>query len=397
MSKSNIKKFIIFTLVIIFIIIIILLFKKKIDGFTDPPSGTPTGTTTGTTAGTPTGTPFGTTSGTPFGTPTETPTQSPTEFPTQSPTEFPTQAPTEAPTQSPTQAPTEAPTEAPVSYTPEITITPPALHSIPTPTLGNFGMRPNGMGGLNISQNGGDGYNNYFTPNIFIKRKNNMNDSQTQRVEFGLGKELHPFLNALNPNGMTQTATDLIYDNTGYNLGNYSSGSGGVNYTSDGGVNYTSDGGVNYTSDGGASGASASGASASGASASGASDPFNTAERNARLSYQREQEQAGTCLECNETDSGLDYSGTVDNFTNTTDKNNNFTHSCKMKKFRPGYQLQPPTCWDVPQKRPPVCLSDKKCLPAAVFDNGLSLNALQFDTAVGSIMPGFTYVEHPRS
>ena len=68
-----------------------------------------------------------------------------------------------------------------------------------------------------------------------------------------------------------------------------------------------------------------------------------------------------------------------------------------MKQFKPGYQLQPPTCWDVPQKRPPVCLSDKKCLPSAVFDTGLSLNSLQFDTAVGSIMPGFTYIEHPRS
>jgi hypothetical protein len=316
-NKSNILKLVI----LILIAIIVIIFSKKIinkyiEGFTDPPptettSGEPEGTTAGEPEGTTAGEPEGTTAGTPEGTTAGTPEGTPAGTPA----------------------------------------------GTPVATVGNFGMTKNNgrMGGLNISQNGGEGYNNYFTPNIFIKRKNNTGN--TQRVEFGLGKELQPFLAGLNPNGMTQTTTDLIYDNTGYNLGSY--GSDWSDLTNQ--------------------------------------DPFNTAERNARLSYQREEEQSGTCLECNETDSGLDYSGTVDNFSNTTDKNNNFTHSCKMKKFKPGYQLQPPTCWDVPQKRPPVCLSDKKCLPAAVFDSGLSLNALQFDTAVGSIMPGFTYIENPRS
>jgi hypothetical protein len=247
--------------------------------------------------------------------------------------------------------------------------------------MGNFSIAPN-SNGFNVSQKGGSGFNNYFTPNIYIKRKKNKNggsdsDVDTKRIEFGLGEELQPFLSELGRqgmgmgSGMSQTASDLIYDNTGYNLGNYPRNSG---------------------------------------------DPFSSGTRNADISARYEQEQASTCIDCAVSDEGIQYTGNVDYFDNTpndyskirdnTDASNvsgtvdskgNFVHSCKMKKFKPGYQLQPPTCWDVPQKRPPVCLSDKKCMPAAVFDSGLSLNALQFDTAVGSIMPGFTYVEHPRS
>jgi hypothetical protein len=79
------------------------------------------------------------------------------------------------------------------------------------------------------------------------------------------------------------------------------------------------------------------------------------------------------------------------------DKDGNFVHPRNMKKFRQGYQIQPPVCWDIPQKRPPICLSDKKALPAAVFANGLSLNSLELNTSVGSIMPGFSYAERNRS
>lgn len=78
------------------------------------------------------------------------------------------------------------------------------------------------------------------------------------------------------------------------------------------------------------------------------------------------------------------------------DQNGNFIPSCKMKKFVPGFQMQPPKCWDVPLKRPPVCLSDKQRLPSAVFDRGTPLNALELNTSVGSIMPKFVYTELPR-
>jgi hypothetical protein len=68
-----------------------------------------------------------------------------------------------------------------------------------------------------------------------------------------------------------------------------------------------------------------------------------------------------------------------------------------MKKFIPGYQVQSPKCWDVPAKRPPVCLGNKERLPSAVFDRGTPLNALNLDTSVGSILPKFKYTEQPRS
>ena len=273
-------------------------------------------------------------------------------------------------------------TTAPSRTTPNITIIPPALHSTITPGMGNFSVSHNGLAnGFNVSQKDGKGTNNYFTPNIYIKRKknNNSDDTDTKRIEFGLGEELQPFLYGLGRQGMMQSATDFVYDNTGYNFGNYPAGTG----------------------------------------TGSRNDPFNSATRNANVSSQYEQTQPGTCIDCDVSEFGMEYKGNVDYFDNTSnrtrdysasrdntdasdisgkvDSKGNFIHSCKMKKFHPGYQLQPPTCWDVPQKRPPVCLSDKKCLPAAVFDSGLSLNALQFDTAVGSIMPGFTYVEHPRT
>jgi hypothetical protein len=279
-------------------------------------------------------------------------------------------------TPSPTNrvAPSPTNTTAPSSTT--ITIVPPSLHSRISPGMGNFGLQPNN--GFNVSHKGGSGTNNYFTPNIFIKRKKNKNGDDsgvdTKRIEFGLGEELQPFLSSLGRQGMgldTSSASDLIYDNTGYNIGSYPGGR---------------------------------------------RDPLDSGARNANVSAEYERAQTGTCIDCAVTDEGMEYSGDVDYFDNitrnrpntgnntnassvsgTVDSKGNFIHSCKMKKFHPGYQLQPPTCWDVPQKRPPVCLSDKKCMPAAVFDSGLSLNALQFDTAVGSIMPGFTYVEHPRS
>lgn len=77
------------------------------------------------------------------------------------------------------------------------------------------------------------------------------------------------------------------------------------------------------------------------------------------------------------------------------------------KQVNPGYQMVDPNKWNVPQKRPPVCLSDKVKLPSAVFTNGTPVNVLEFDkyghmanteeevkqTNVGSILPKFTFSE----
>ncbi len=345
--------------------------SRTTPGTTSTTSTTPgTTSTTSTTPGT-----TSTTSTTPGSTSTSTTT--PGTTPTSSTTPGTTPTNTNLPRNTTTPTPTN--TNAPSSTT--ITIVPPSLHSTITPGMGNFSIDRNGANGFNVSQKGGSGTNNYFTPNIYIKRKKGGNGSDsgvdTKRIEFGLGEELQPFLYNLGRQGMgMDTASQLIYDNTGYNIGSYSGAR---------------------------------------------RDPLDTGARNANISAEYEREQSATCIDCAVTDDGMEYTGNVDYFDNTnknssntdysrardnTDASNvsgtvdskgNFIHSCKMKKFHPGYQLQPPSCWDVPQKRPPVCLSDKKCMPAAVFDSGLSLNALQFDTAVGSIMPGFTYVEHPRS
>lgn len=79
-----------------------------------------------------------------------------------------------------------------------------------------------------------------------------------------------------------------------------------------------------------------------------------------------------------------------------------------QKFYRPGYQFVNPKSWSVPQERPPVCIPQKKVLPSAVYDRGLSLNYLELDnkgkiatsedkvtdTNVGSILPKFSYEEY---
>jgi hypothetical protein len=82
---------------------------------------------------------------------------------------------------------------------------------------------------------------------------------------------------------------------------------------------------------------------------------------------------------------------------NTQQVPSELVHSCQMKEFVPGYQIQPPKCWDVPAKIPPVCLGNNERLPSAVFDRGTPLNALNLDTSVGSIMPKFRYAEESRT
>jgi hypothetical protein len=78
------------------------------------------------------------------------------------------------------------------------------------------------------------------------------------------------------------------------------------------------------------------------------------------------------------------------------------------RKYFPGDSFAPPDSWDIPQKRPPVCLPEKGYFnPAGVFDRGTPTNVLELTTNgdmcmtesecaltnVGSIMPKFHYEE----
>lgn len=57
-----------------------------------------------------------------------------------------------------------------------------------------------------------------------------------------------------------------------------------------------------------------------------------------------------------------------------------------------GYSYMPPTTWSVPQKRPPVCIPNKKGEPIPQMTKGVPLDALEY-TKVGSILPKFNYEE----
>lgn len=77
------------------------------------------------------------------------------------------------------------------------------------------------------------------------------------------------------------------------------------------------------------------------------------------------------------------------------------------KDFYPGYSYVNPGKWDVPQKRPPVCLTSytNKNMPSATFTSGTPVNVLELDktgriamtendvtqTNVGSILPKFKF------
>ena len=88
--------------------------------------------------------------------------------------------------------------------------------------------------------------------------------------------------------------------------------------------------------------------------------------------------------------------------------NQNYQNS--QKSFYPGYAYMPPSNWDVPQKRPPVCVNndlDTTKLPIGIADHGTPVFALEVNpigrilateekvkyTNVGSILPKFTYME----
>lgn len=52
----------------------------------------------------------------------------------------------------------------------------------------------------------------------------------------------------------------------------------------------------------------------------------------------------------------------------------------RAKTYYPGYSYMPPSVWDVPQKRGPVCKSQKNCgeHPMPVLDSGTPHNSLQY-------------------
>jgi hypothetical protein len=264
--------------------------------------------------------------------------------------------------------------------TPSATIAVPNMTTTPNPTTGNFTIYPNNGRGFNISQIGGEGPNNYFHPNIIIKKK-----KETAEGHAALGNALQSLYPNMSQENIQAAIQQYIF-NTGYN---FSTGGTSPN-----------------------------------------TDPWNTALANSAMDAS--MPNVNSCIDCQkdpetgDINYGGNYGTSYESFTTPRDDENdeenddrqrnyrppkyeeepspragldgngNFIPSCKMKTFVPGFQMQPPKCWDVPQKRPPVCLGDKKRLPAAVFDRGTPLNALEMDTTVGSILPKFIYTELPR-
>ena len=266
-----------------------------------------------------------------------------------------------------------------------ITTPPPSFHTPSVNEMNSMGLYSfgNKNPSSGITQIGGEGPNNYFQPNIIIRRKPETEEHNSKyRVEFGVGDELKPFLpmaqSLMGTQNQSNQSPDFSYGSDyGYNLNGYDN------------------------------------------------DPFNTAPRNAQSSYLKDNSKievgSTTCKDCGETyqekfdnnegDTDLskdsDLSTSLNSNYRKIDKTTNynmpynsststFTHNCKMKEFLPGYQIQAPKCWDVPQQRPPVCIQNNKQLPSAVFDRGTPLNALNLDTQVGSIMPKFKYSEERR-
>jgi hypothetical protein len=274
--------------------------------------------------------------------PIVTPTPGMTTGPIVTPTPGMTTGPIVTPTPGMTTAEYQNNTVNPNSTT-VTTAPPPSFHTQSINDMNKLGLYT--LGKSNITQVGGEGPNNYFQPNIFIKRKPTVSPQSPSSNNTML-------LNAGNTSNTANIATISQYW-TDYSYG------------VEGGYNFAQP--PNTTS-----------------------DPISTAEQNARANYQREQELNGSCRNC------VPASPDFETFGDNTPPGQ-FTHSCQMKEFVPGYQIQPPKCWDVPAKIPPVCLGNNERLPSAVFDRGTPLNALNLDTSVGSIMPKFRYAEESRT
>jgi len=299
---------------------------------------------------------------------------------------IPTEVPIEVPTITPPTSNTINNSSLDVITTPPPSLHTPSVNEMNSMGLYSFGNKNPSSG---ITQIGGEGPNNYFQPNIIIRRKQDNQEANSKyRVEFGVGNELKPFLPMAKK--LMNQQPQMQYQNQ-----NEQNQSMDFSYGSDSGYNLNG-----YDN-----------------------DPFNTAPKNAQSSFLKDNSKIGvgstTCKDCGETNQEKFYNNegdtdlsrnsnlstsldsnyrTIDKTTNYNMQNNSstFTHNCKMKEFLPGYQIQAPKCWDVPQQRPPVCIQNNKQLPSAVFDRGTPLNALNLDTQVGSIMPKFKYSEERR-
>ncbi len=333
-------------LLILGLVIIYILNKpNNIEKFTDSPSGDVTVVET----------PSATESQTPS---TDTPSPSPsaTVTDTSSPSPSATVTDTPSPSITVTQTPSPSPTQPyePVATLPSNTTTvttapPPGFNTPSINDMSRMGLYT--LGRSSISQVGGEGPNNYFQPNIFIKRKPNT---------------------AVTVSTQPPPTNNTIISSNTSNMASISQYWTDYSYGTEGGYNFAQP--ENTTT-----------------------DPISTAEQNARANYERETALNGSCRNCApaQYDFEMFYNNTQSPTTAPTQAH--FTHSCQMKEFVPGYQIQPPKCWDVPAVRPPVCLGNNERLPSAVFDRGTPLNALNLDTSVGSIMPRFRYTEESRT
>ena len=384
MLFKNYSNIIILLIIIVAIVITIYILMKPVEKFYVPitTETTPPVTTETTPPITiETSPPFTTETSPPFTTETTQPVTTETTPPITTET-TPPYIPTETITTTPILTDTVNNSSVDVITTPPPSLHTPSVNEMNSMGLYSFGNKNPRSG---ITQIGGEGPNNYFQPNIIIRKKQeNDRTNSKYRVEFGVGDELKPFLpmaqNLMGPQNEQNQSMDFSYGgDSGYNLNGYDN------------------------------------------------DPLNTAPRNAQSSFLKDNSKIGvgstTCKDCGETyqetfdnnDGDTDLSRnsnlstsldsnyrTIDKTPNKTTnynmRNNNstFTHNCKMKEFLPGYQIQAPKCWDVPQQRPPVCIQNNQRLPSAVFDRGTPLNALNLDTQVGSIMPKFKYSEERR-
>ena len=126
-------------------------------------------------------------------------------------------------------------------------------------------------------------------------------------------------------------------------------------------------------------------------------DPWNSAVNNWNVAMR--VHGSGRCRDNNPSQPSQSRSGSQD-------------YQNSAKTFYPGYAYQPPSNWDVPQKRPPVCINsdpDTTKLPIGIADHGTPIFALEVDpigrilateekvkyTNVGSILPKFNYTEIP--
>ena len=76
------------------------------------------------------------------------------------------------------------------------------------------------------------------------------------------------------------------------------------------------------------------------------------------------------------------------------DKRNWFVEPDPSILSQYGYTYMPNTLWSVPQRRPPVCITDSKCKVQPLFSSDKFTDIMEY-TGVGTIMPNFEYKNVP--